>query len=119
MNIQNVIANLLNTIEGKEAYLRALQSQGYDSTGVLSTTIKIIEINLKELNAILTDCMAVREADIVKTLELPESDWHDTYVGLDRAIHSLVDHSLKGFSRANAELIRGKLNDEFRFWKRT
>ena len=77
MNIQTVIANLLNTIEGKETYLRALKKKGYDSTGVRSAVIEFLELNLEELNNILNDCMAVREADIVRNLEANEAKFND------------------------------------------
>lgn len=70
MNIQTVIANLLNTIEGKEAYLASLNKRRI----VDKVLIEILEINLKELNAILADCMKVREADIVADLERKDTE---------------------------------------------
>ena len=69
MHIQTVIANLLNTIEGKEKMLESFRGR----PGVVAHTMsQVLEINLIELNAILADCMAVREADIVKDLEMKE-----------------------------------------------
>ena len=69
MNIQTVIANLLNTIEGKEKMLESFRGR----PGVVAHTMsQVLEINLIELNNILNDCMAVREADIVKDLEMKE-----------------------------------------------
>ena len=79
MNIQTVIANLLNTIEGKEAYLQVIQRERTmvglrDGEGIaLQAIAECLTINLKELNAILADCMAVREADIVRDLELKDA----------------------------------------------
>ena len=79
MNIQTVIANLLNTIEGKEQLLersrkRLVQRPVPDDVTyfTIKSTVEFLEINLKELNDILNDCMAVREADIVKDLEMKE-----------------------------------------------
>lgn len=79
MNIQTVIANLLNTIEGKEKMLAEYREAWWAATVVdenqvredivTYATIQFLETNIKELNAILTDCMAVREADIVRNLE--------------------------------------------------
>ena len=69
MHIQTVIANLLNTIEGKEKMLESFRGR----PGVVAHTMsQVLEINLIELNNILNDCMAVREADIVKDLEMKE-----------------------------------------------
>ena len=69
MNIQTVIANLLNTIEGKEKMLESFRGR----EGIVAKTMAgVLEINLIELNNILNDCMAVREADIVKDLEMKE-----------------------------------------------
>ena len=79
MNIQTVIANLLNTIEGKEQMLASFRKTIADFDAMddqcdawltATVTAQFLEINLKELNAILNDCMAVREADIVRELEL-------------------------------------------------
>ena len=74
MNIQTVIANLLKTIEGKEqmaaVYRETLPlAVGSLDKAVLGTMLSFLEINLTELNNILNDCMAVREADIVRNLE--------------------------------------------------
>ena len=74
MNIQTVIANLLNTIEGKEEALALYESRRdiprapADQMAIVAT-IEFLKLNLQELNTILNDCMAVREADIVKDLE--------------------------------------------------
>lgn len=76
MNIQTVLANLLNTIKGKEKMLernriRLVQRPALDDATyyAIKYTVDFLELNLKELNAILADCMAVREADIVRNLE--------------------------------------------------
>ena len=73
MNIQTVIANLLNTIEGKEKLLKDHREAALKTTGaahhVNTSMVHFLTINLEELNNILNDCMAVREADIVKDLE--------------------------------------------------
>ena len=76
MNIQTVIANLLNTIAGKEELLersraRLVQRPVPDDVTyfTIKATVEFLEINLTELNKILIDCMAVREADIVRELE--------------------------------------------------
>ena len=78
MNIQMVIANLMNTIEGKEAYLASLNKRRI----VDKVAIEFLEINIKELTAILADCMKVREADIVADLERKqkavEDSWRDS-----------------------------------------
>lgn len=76
MNIQTVITNLLNTIEGKEqmaaVYREAHRSASGASDIVTYAVLRFLETNLDELNNILNDCMAVREADIVKDLEIKE-----------------------------------------------
>lgn len=77
MNIQTVIANLLNTIEGKEKLLGELKRRkGFKRLTVdqmaFDASVNFLEINLNELNNILHDCMAVREADIVRNLESKE-----------------------------------------------
>ena len=73
-----VIANLMNTIEGKEAYLASLNKRRI----VDKVAIEFLEINIKELTAILADCMKVREADIVADLERKqkavEDSWRDS-----------------------------------------
>ena len=74
MNIQTVIANLLNTIEGKEklyqeTFARYKSNENVGNKLVDHTMLQFLDINLQELNAILADCMAVREADIVRNLE--------------------------------------------------
>ena len=86
MNIQTVIANLLNTIEGKEQMLAQLTQRKdvkrdpIDQAAFIAT-IGFLEVNLKELEAILADCMKVREADIVADLERKQKDieqsWRD------------------------------------------
>lgn len=83
MNIQTVIANLLNTIEGKEQLLersrkRLAQRPVPDDVTyfTIKSTVEFLEINLKELNAILADCMAVREADIIRNLEDREVEYY-------------------------------------------
>ena len=80
MNIQTVIANLLNTIAGKEELLersraRLVQRPVPDDVTyfTIKSTVEFLEVNLKELNAILYDCMAVREADIVRNLEAKDN----------------------------------------------
>ena len=73
MNIQTVIANLLNTIEGKEQLLKRYLAPDYPNMAVAGHMVAFLEHNLTELNAILTDCMAVREADIVRELERNEA----------------------------------------------
>lgn len=91
MNIQTVIANLLNTIEGKEKMLAEYREAWWAATVVNESqvredivtyaTIQFLETNIKELNTILNDCMAVREADIVRELErkdnTPPKGTHD------------------------------------------
>lgn len=76
MNIQTVIANLLNTIEGKEQMLAHQREAALNSTGIAhhvnAATAQFLKINIEELNNILADCMAVREADIIKDLEIKE-----------------------------------------------
>ena len=77
MNIQTVIANLLKTIEGKEQLLASIRGQlsGYNDLPdqmALGATVAFLEINIDELKKILFDCMAVREADIVKDLEIKD-----------------------------------------------
>ncbi|WP_396189377.1 hypothetical protein [Flavobacterium sp.] len=78
MNIQTVIANLLKTIEGKEALLAEFQANRKVATMRedigLRAVINFLELNLKELNAILADCMKVREADIVADLERKDAE---------------------------------------------
>lgn len=85
MNIQTVIANLMNTIEGKEQMLaqyrsaRMMASRSEDAA--LYATVEFLKVNLQELNAILADCMKVREADIAADLErkqkAQEDSWRD------------------------------------------
>lgn len=87
MNIQLVIANLLNTIEGKEQMLAQLTQRKdvkrdpIDQAAFIAT-IGFLEVNLKELEDILADCMKVREADIVADLERKqkavEDSWRDS-----------------------------------------
>lgn len=76
MNIQTVIANLLNTIEGKEQLLKDHREAALNTTGaahhVNTSMVHFLTVNTKELKAILADCMAVREADIVRELEIKE-----------------------------------------------
>lgn len=78
MNIQTVITNLLNTIEGKEQMrdryveLATDSSLSHHSQSTAATMVGVLNVNLEELNNILNDCMAVREADIVKNLELED-----------------------------------------------
>ena len=77
MNIQTVIANLLNTIEGKEKLLREFTIAANELEGVehhvAATMREMVKLNLQELNTILADCIAVREADIVRDLELKDA----------------------------------------------
>lgn len=61
MNIQTVIARLLKTIESKEQLLEEFRDQ--------PMCAQILKLNIVELNKILNDCMAVREADIAHNLE--------------------------------------------------
>ena len=70
MNIQTVIANLLNTIAGKEQMLADFKDV---KTEPALTMVHFLKINLDELNNILNDCMAVREADIVRNLEAKDN----------------------------------------------
>ena len=76
MNIQTVIANLLNTIEGKEKLYHGYCESANELEGaqlfVARTMRDVLKTNLEELNAILADCMLVREADIVRNLEVKE-----------------------------------------------
>ena len=76
MNIQTVIANLLTTIDEREQVLKQLKRDAFREKGsdyaVTSALIIGVEIHLKQLNNILADCMAVREADIVKDLEIKD-----------------------------------------------
>lgn len=80
MNIQTVIANLLNTIEGKEKMLADYREAALNSTGVThhvnAATAQFLRVNLDELNKILNDCMAVREADIVRNLEAKDTEYY-------------------------------------------
>lgn len=73
MNIQTVIANLMTTIECKEQMLAHQREAALNSSGIAhhvnAATAQFLKINLEELNAILADCMAVREADIQRELE--------------------------------------------------
>jgi hypothetical protein len=64
MNIQTVIANLMNTIEGKEQLLKRYLAPDYPNMAVAGHMVAFLEHNLTELKNILADCMAVREADI-------------------------------------------------------
>lgn len=76
MNIQTVIANLLNIIEGKEQVLADLEIPVVTTPidrMVKETTAKFLALNIKELKTILYDCMAVREVDIAKDLELKDA----------------------------------------------
>lgn len=84
MNIQTVIANLLKTIKDKEQALAEFEAATLGrETNTLATYAakEFLRINIKELNAILADCMKVREADIVADLERKEKDieqsWRD------------------------------------------
>lgn len=73
MNIQHVIARLLKTIEDKEQLLKEFRDQ--------PMCAQILKLNITELSKILNDCMAVREADIVRELErkdnTPPKGTHD------------------------------------------
>jgi len=73
MNIQTVIANLLTTIEGKESMLKSLRNRPGTVAEIMAD---VIEINIKELNDIMIDCMKIREADIVKD-NTPPKGTHD------------------------------------------
>lgn len=72
MNIQTVIANLLNTIAGKEQLLAEYEQRLCLAQMSDTATVEFLKLNLKELNDILADCMLVREADIVRNLEAKE-----------------------------------------------
>lgn len=72
MNIQTVIANLINTIESMKELLNRYLNPAYPDQAVAGRMAAILEMNLDELNAILADCMAVREADIIKDSEIKE-----------------------------------------------
>lgn len=77
MNIQTVIANLLNTIEGKEQMLaefKAATLRGGANLEAIFAMRKFLEINIGELKAILADCMAVREADVARILEIKDNN---------------------------------------------
>lgn len=78
MNIQTVIANLLDTIQVKEQLLKSFRNR---SDLASETMAAVIELNIKELNNILADCMAVREADIVKDLEMKELQRQNSVYG--------------------------------------
>ena len=74
MNIQTVIANLLQTIEVKEKVRdRYLHGDNKELRAIGS----YIEVEIYDLNKVLNDCMAVREADIVRNLQERE----ETYYG--------------------------------------
>lgn len=73
MNIQTVIANLLNTIAGKEQLLAEYEQRLCLAQMSDTATVEFLKLNLKELNDILADCMLVREAEIIKNLEHKES----------------------------------------------
>lgn len=73
MNIQTVIANLLQTIEVKEKVRdRYLQSDNKELRAIGS----YIEVEIYDLNKILHDCMTVREADIVRNLEAKDTEYY-------------------------------------------
>ena len=73
MNIQTVIANLLQTIEVKEKVRdRYLQSDNKELRAIGS----YIEVEIYDLNKVLHDCMAVREADIIRNLEEREQTYY-------------------------------------------
>jgi hypothetical protein len=68
MNIQTVIESLQITIEGKEKVLAEIRKDLPKITDqtthhVQFVTAMFLEINLKELNNILNDCVLVREAE--------------------------------------------------------
>ena len=48
--------------------------------------------------------------DVDKAYELVEQLWKE--------VHDLMDAKLEGVSDAVEELVRTKMTDEFRFWKR-
>ena len=74
MNIQTVADNLRNTIAGKEKMLAHMNENcGYASTGQVmahNATVKFLEVNIAELQRILTDV----EQCIPKEPEFDESD---------------------------------------------
>ena len=74
MNIQTVADNLRNTIAGKEKMLAHMNENcGYASTGQVmahNATVKFLEVNIAELQRILTDV----EQCILKEPEFDESD---------------------------------------------
>lgn len=73
MNIQTVIANLLQTIEVKEKVRdRYLQSDNKELRAIGS----YIEVEIYDLNKVLHDCMAVQEADIIRNLEEREQTYY-------------------------------------------
>lgn len=74
MNLSTVIANLKNTIAGKEQYLADLR---YQSTLmaraeeiVAKATIKFLEINIDELNRILDDLVECQVKGIEQSWRL-------------------------------------------------
>lgn len=76
MNIQTVIANLLNTIRGKEQLLAEYERSLCLAQMSDTATVEFLKLNIKELNAILTDCQAVQEADIIRNLEEREQTYY-------------------------------------------
>lgn len=76
MRIQTVIANLLNTIAGKEQLLAEYEQRLCLAQMSDTVTVEFLKLNLDELNAILADCMAVREADIIKDLEIKDTTYY-------------------------------------------
>lgn len=65
MNIDTVIANLENTIHGKEVLLKSIQSRSArnaDSALVIDVSSHYLALNLHELNNVLVDCRKVKES---------------------------------------------------------
>lgn len=64
MELQEVIDNLNNTIEGKENWLNSLKlNDASDPTTrqALDVTMSFVEINLKELRAIRNDLLDIAQ----------------------------------------------------------
>ena len=74
MNIQNLVNNLKNTIEGKQALLEEWKSRpasDWESTGVSYEAMKkMVEININELQRILEDAIVCSAESIARNIEL-------------------------------------------------
>lgn len=70
MNIQTVIANLKNTIAGKEMLLETYKNPSVLTKSIRETMTHMLEINIAELQRILQDveqCIPEFQQDLEKT----------------------------------------------------